>query len=104
MKAFYAFSRFFPFLDNNPHETSLSPTGFDSMATSGSITSSRSTYLDQPPQVLQSSWIDANKLREMLNRKYDSAYRLELRSDYYRIYANGRLSDAEIASCMWNKK
>ncbi|KAI0805504.1 hypothetical protein GGR55DRAFT_279905 [Xylaria sp. FL0064] len=102
MKAIYAFSRFFPFFDHNkPHETSRSPTGFDSMATSGSTASSRTTYLDQQPQVVQGSWIDGNKLKEMLGRKFGSAYRVDVRSDKYRIYANGRLSDAEIASCMY---
>ncbi|KAI1427397.1 hypothetical protein F5Y12DRAFT_737590 [Xylaria sp. FL1777] len=101
MKAIPAFSRFFPFFDRKPHELSRSQTRFGLMAPTESTASSRSTYLDQPPQVIAASSINGQKLREVLNEKFGSAYRLELRSDYYRLYSDGKLSEQEIAWCRY---
>ncbi|KAI0913778.1 hypothetical protein F4823DRAFT_575433 [Ustulina deusta] len=101
MKAISAFSRFFPFFDHKTHQITRSRTGFDSMATSNSTASSRATYREQEPQMIPGSRIDANKLKELLNRKFGSEYRLELRSDTYRLYANGKLREAEIMGCMY---
>ncbi|KAI3327011.1 hypothetical protein HD806DRAFT_485729 [Xylariaceae sp. AK1471] len=99
MKMIAALSRIFPSFDHKDHEIHRSWSGFNSIATSRSSKSSRSTYRNEQPQIIYGSWIDGAKLRELLNRKFGSEYKLEMRSDDYRLYARGRLTDEEIMCC-----
>lgn len=55
------------------------------MATSNSTASSRATYREQEPQMIPGSRIDANKLKELLNRKFGSEYRLEVSGVLFKI-------------------
>ncbi|KAI0458533.1 hypothetical protein F5B21DRAFT_500430 [Xylaria acuta] len=94
-----AFHRFFSFSDTKDRETHRSWTGFDSATTSRSTNSSQATYCNRPPQIIHGSWVDGAKLRELLNEKFGSDYKLETRSDDYKLFANGRLSNEEIMWC-----
>ncbi|KAI8629012.1 hypothetical protein F5Y19DRAFT_435961 [Xylariaceae sp. FL1651] len=91
--------RFIPFLDSKGHGTARSWSGFNSTVTSTSSKSSQSTYYNETPQIIHGSWIHKTKLEELLNRKFGSEYRLELRSDDYTLFAKGRLTKEEIMWC-----
>ncbi|KAI0419020.1 hypothetical protein F5X98DRAFT_335886 [Xylaria grammica] len=98
MKTFFAFYKTLIFFDHKGSSTSRSSTGFDSMD-SGSTDKTRSTYRDKPPQIIPASWIDGKRLRELLNRKFGSQYRLETVRDEFRIFAAEKLSEEEIQGC-----
>ncbi|KAI1744467.1 hypothetical protein F4680DRAFT_404869 [Xylaria scruposa] len=99
MRLTASFSRLFPFYNRKDRESNRSWSGFNSTATSRSTNSSHPTYHNEPPQIIHGSWIDGTKLRELLNQKFGSEYTLETRSDNYRLYANGKLTNEEIMWC-----
>ncbi|KAI1755860.1 hypothetical protein F4782DRAFT_527219 [Xylaria castorea] len=92
-------SRLFSVYDRKDRETNRSWSGFGSTTTSRSTNSSYPTCYNEPPQIIHGSWVDGAKLRELLNEKFGSEYKLETRSDNYKLFAKGRLTNEEIMWC-----
>ncbi|KAI0521590.1 hypothetical protein F5B22DRAFT_595583 [Xylaria bambusicola] len=107
MKTISAFSRYLLFWDHHHHHrysktyenSRPSHTGFDSM---DSNASTRPAYLDKPAQLIYAHNVSDKKLINLLNFKFGSSYRLETISDIYHLYADSRLTEAEIMSCMYS--
>ncbi|KAI0162278.1 hypothetical protein GGR57DRAFT_453637 [Xylariaceae sp. FL1272] len=76
-----------------------SKSGHDSIASSRSSKSWPYDYSHVKPQIIRGSWVDGDRLKELLNRKFGSNYRLQLRSDDYRLFASERLTEEEIMWC-----
>ncbi|KAI1203046.1 hypothetical protein F5X97DRAFT_284710 [Nemania serpens] len=62
----------------------------------GSPNSYNSTWSQQ---TFAATRIDGDKLRDLLNRKFNGDYALTLQSDEYTIFAERGLSEEEILSC-----
>ncbi|KAK1454902.1 hypothetical protein CPAR01_01600 [Colletotrichum paranaense] len=70
-------------------------------STGFSSTSSSSTYrrIYGEEQMIEGRYIDRRKLQELLKDRFGHQYRLQMRSNNYRLYAGRRLSEEEILSC-----
>ncbi|KAI1359234.1 hypothetical protein F5Y08DRAFT_86122 [Xylaria arbuscula] len=102
MKAIFALIKyFFSFFDcrkhnhhrDKAHEKNRLQNGFDS------TDSTRPAYMDLPPERIAASWMDHNKLTQLLDSKFGSHYTLACRSDIYYLYSSAKLTDGEIMAC-----
>jgi hypothetical protein len=59
------------------------------------------TYIPRrEPQIIASRYIDERKLQEVAHRKFGYNYKLQMRSNTYRLYAPQHLSEQEISFCL----